>query len=245
MKIGHIILVSCIVAALAVLLRLGFWQLERLEWKEGLIARVESGLTKPPVDLDSIEQALRDGDDIEYRPVTVSGTFDHANEQHFYTTFRSQAGYHVYTPLREVSGRILMVNRGFVPFTAKEASNRKEGQITGSVSFDGLARSAPANKPNAFVFDNDLIKNVYHWKSLSQMLGRAYDKMDINARPFFVDIRTMKTPATVPGNMPIAGVTRITFSNSHLSYAVTWFGLAATLLFVGIPFTWKRIRGSA
>lgn len=245
MKIGHIILLACIAGALAVLLRLGFWQLERLEWKEGLIARVEAGLKQPPVDLDMIEKLLRNGTDIEYRPVKASGVFDHANEQHFYTTHKGQAGYHIYTPLKGEDGRILMVNRGFVPFEAKDPVNRPRGQVSGTVAFTGLARSAPAQKPNTFVFDNDLEKNVYHWKSLEQMVARAYGDTSVQVRPFFVDIKTMTTPETVPGDLPLAGITRISFPNSHLSYAVTWFGLAATLLFIGIPFAWKRIRGSA
>jgi len=237
-KLSHIVLLTCIAAAFAFLCRLGFWQLERLEWKEGLIARVEAGLKQPPVDLEIIEARLKAGKDIEYRPVRVTGTFDHTAEQHFYTTWKGQAGYHVYTPLREAGGRILMVNRGFVPFTAKEPDTRKEGQVAGPVTFDGLARSAPSRKPNSFVFNNDLEKNVYHWKSLSQMLGRAYDKVDIDFRPFFVDM----TATDVPGGLPISGVTRISFPNSHLSYALTWFGLAGTLLFVGVPFAWSRIR---
>lgn len=241
MRLSQIVLLVCIAGAFVFLCRLGFWQLQRLEWKEALITRVEAGLKQPAVDIDTIEAQLKAGEDIEYRPVTVSGTFDHGGEQHFYTTWNGQAGYHVYTPLREATGRVLMVNRGFVPFTAKDPATRKQGQVGGVVRFEGLARSAPAEKPNAFVFDNDLVKNVYHWKSLTQMLARAHEGAAVDARPFFVDMKA----TDVPGGLPVSGVTLISFPNSHLSYAMTWFGLAGTLLFVGLPFAWSRMRKSA
>ncbi|MEM1039732.1 MAG: SURF1 family protein [Pseudomonadota bacterium] len=238
MRLSSIILLVCMAAAFYTLCSLGFWQLDRLEWKEAMIARVEAGLKEPPVDLDTIEAQLKAGTDIEYRPVTVTGIFDHTKEQHFYTTYQGRSGYHVYTPLAEADGRLLMVNRGFVPYTAKDPAGRMQGQVSGEVTFEGLARTAPAQKPNPFVFNNDLEKNVYHWKSINQMFERSYDKMEINPRNFFVDMKA----TDVPGGLPISGVTRITFANSHLSYALTWFGLAGTLLFVGIPFAWSRFR---
>ncbi|MEL6744407.1 MAG: SURF1 family protein [Pseudomonadota bacterium] len=238
MRLSSIILLVCMAAAFYTLCSLGFWQLDRLEWKEAMIARVEAGLEETPVDLDTIEAKLQVDTDIEYRPVSVTGTFDHTGEQHFYATYNGRAGYHVYTPLKEPNGRLVMVNRGFVPYTQKDASSRIQGQVSGQITFEGLARSAPSKKPNAFVFDNDLVKNVFHWKSLDQMLSRAYETPPGKPRPFFVDMKA----ADVPGGLPISGVTRVTFSNSHLSYALTWFGLAGTLLFVGIPFAWSRFR---
>ena len=120
----------------------------------------------------------------------------------------------------------------------KKQDGRNEGLVEGLVRIDGLARTAPANKPNTFVPDNDLTKNVFYWKSLQQMVGRAFDNSEKAVVPFFLDAD--KTP--VPGGSPIGGVTRLSFPNNHLQYALTWFGLAAALLCVGGLFVVGRIR---
>ena len=85
--------------------------------------------------------------------------------------------------------------------------------------------------------NNDLAKNVYYWKSLSQMAGNAYDKMEKGTVDFFLDADA--TP--VPGGLPVGGVTRIEFPNNHLGYAITWFGLALALLGVGGFFLRSRM----
>ena len=58
--------------------------------------------------------------------------------------------------------------------------------------------------------------------------------------PFFVDADA--TPN--PGGLPVGGVTLIDLPNSHLQYALTWYGLAGTLVVVFGLFAWKR-RGGA
>lgn len=238
MKLSNIILALCVLSGIVFLSGLGIWQLNRLEWKNAMIARVEANLKKPPVPITTIEQMHEAGKDIEYAPTFVSGEFDHANEQHYFATHKGRSGYYIYTPLSRADGKIIFVNRGFVPLEKKEASTRSEGLIEGTVEIAGLARSAPGNKPNSFVPNNDLGKNVYYWKSISQMYGRAYDKMEIQTTPFFIDANNQP----VPGGLPIGGVTRIQFPNSHLQYALTWFGLAGALLFVGGYFLMGRIR---
>ena len=63
--------------ALAVLLGLGVWQLERLQWKEGLIAAIESRTKGPPVSLDEALALAAKGEDIEYLRIKLRGRFDH------------------------------------------------------------------------------------------------------------------------------------------------------------------------
>ena len=77
---------------------------------------------------------------------------------------------------------------------------------------------------------------------MNQMWLQGLDKMEDSIMPFFLD-----ADATVVAGQgaPIGGVTRIEFPNSHLPYAITWFGLAAALLGVGGTFLWRRIRGIA
>ncbi|MFD0915941.1 SURF1 family protein [Pseudahrensia aquimaris] len=239
-KFSLAVLLICIASAFVVLMGLGFWQLQRLEWKEAMIARVEEGLNKPPLSIDEIEALDAAGEDIEYRPAFAEGTFLHDAEQHYFATYRSRVGYFVYTPLVMDDGKRLFVNRGFVPMERKDASSRPEGQIVGRVRIEGLARTAPTEKPNSQVPNNDLTKNVYYWKSLSQMAGRAYDKTEFDTASVFLDAGE----GVAPGGLPIGGVTRITFSNNHLQYAYTWFGLAAALVGVGGFFLFSLVRGS-
>ena len=238
MKLSNIFLAGAIVIGVVFLSGLGTWQLKRLAWKEALIARVENNLSGPPVTLADIEVLAARGEDIEYRPVQVSGTFDHGREQHFFATHKGNPGYYVYTPARLADGRVLFINRGYVPLQRKPVDGRQQGQVEGVVKINGLARSAPAAKPNSFVPDNDLAKNVYHWKSLQQMTANAYPEGGVDVVPLFVDAND----AANPGGLPVGGVTLITFPNSHLQYAITWFGLAATLLGVGGYFLFGRLR---
>ncbi len=233
------ILLIGIVGGVIFLSGLGTWQLNRLAWKEALISRVQAGLKSAPLSLGEIEQKVKTGQDIEYRPTHFEGRFEHASEAHFFITHKGRPGYFVYTPLRLADGRFLWVNRGFVAIENKDAARRAAGQVEGHVSLTGLARTAPAQKPNYFVPENDLTKNVFYWKSLAQMIARTKEAADRKYLPFFVDV---DDKVANPGNMPLGGVTRITFPNSHLQYALTWFGLAGALLVVGGMFLRGRVR---
>ena len=236
MRGSQIFLVACIGLGVAFLSGLGIWQMQRLAWKEALIERVHPGLSSKPLSVSEVEQQIKDGADIEYRPSYAEGRFHHDKEQHYFATHNGAPGYFVYTPLELSDGRMLFVNRGYVPITSKDQAGRESGLIGDIVRVSGLARSAPAEKPNSFVPNNDLAKNVYYWKSLSQMAGNAYDKMDVATVGFFLDADD--TP--VPGGKPEGGVTLIQFPNNHLQYALTWFGLAAALVGVGGFFLFSR-----
>ena len=231
-----LILPLCIISGTIFLTGLGTWQVKRLAWKEGLIARVERNLENPAVSIEDIKALMMAGKDIEYLPVTTIGRFRHDLEQFYFATHKSNPGWFVYTPLERADGSVLFVNRGFVPINAKDPETRTKGQTEGIVKITGLARSAPTAKPNSFVPDNDLKKNVYYWKSIVQMMGQTGYNPQRQLVPFFVDAEN--TP--VQGGYPVGGVTKITFVNSHLQYAITWYGLAGALLVVGAVFMFKR-----
>ena len=243
MRLANIILVVAIAVGVVFLSGLGVWQVKRLAWKEALIERVETNLSAPPLSLSEIDTMRQRGEDFEYRPVKLAGEFDHSGEQHFFATHKGSPGYFVYTPLKLDTGSFIFVNRGYVPLEQKSPDNRTTGQVTGRVEIEGLARSAPDAKPNSFVPDNDLAKNVYYWKSLKQMSvqSSATRGGSSEVMQFFVDAGE----AANPGGLPKGGVTLIEFPNSHLQYAITWFGLAATLLVVGGFFLFGRILGNS
>ncbi|WP_443020529.1 MULTISPECIES: SURF1 family protein [unclassified Shinella] len=224
-----ILMGTAFVVALAILLSLGTWQLQRLYWKEQLLSDMAARRIAAPVSLADIEAMAARGEDIEYSPVTVSGVFANNKERHFFATWRGQTGYHVYTPLQLADGRFLFVNRGFTPFEAKEPEMRKQGQLTGLQSVTGLARARLAEKPSSIVPDNDLSKNIFYWKDLDAMAATTGIPAD-RLVPFFVDAGD----APNPKGLPIGAVTQFDLPNNHLQYAVTWYGLAAALVGVGL-----------
>jgi surfeit locus 1 family protein len=203
--------------AFLILVSLGTWQVERLQWKEALIADMEAMRHAPPISLDALSQMPKPDLEAEYRPLTVSGRFDHAGEQYFYATHDGQVGYHVYTPLIMADGRVLFVNRGFVPEDLKDPAKRAEGQIAGEVHVTGLYRRELTDLRAMAVAANIPEGRLEH---------------------FFLDADA--TPN--PGGWPKGGVTQVDLPNNHLSYAVTWYGLAATLLVVSVLAIRRKAR---
>jgi surfeit locus 1 family protein len=228
-------------AGLAVLVSLGAWQLERLAWKQDLIARTEARSQAAPELLPvPPDWARLDPDRYEYRAVELEGRFRHADEVHVYTALSSPRGAHggpgwwVMTPLELDGGGTVFVNRGFVPESHKDAATRPEGQVTGDVEISGLVRMAEPQGP--FIPDDEPDNNVWFTRDPARMAAAL--GLEGPVAPFFIDARE---PA--PGGLPQGGETVLTFRNDHLGYALTWFGLAATL--VGVFGFWAYGRLSS
>ena len=225
-----------ILFSLAVLLSLGTWQVERLHWKEGLLADIAARRAAPPVPLADVEALQQAGTDIEYRRVSVSGIFDHARERHFFATDQGQTGYYVYTPLILSDGHALLVNRGFVPYEMKDPVKRAAGEVEGPQTLTGYARARLDAKPSWLVPDNDVARNIFYWKDMAAMAASTgLDRSRLV--PFFVDAdQTVQNP----GGWPRGGVTQFDLPNNHLQYALTWYGLAVALIAVAATAWWRR-----
>ncbi|MGN7292035.1 SURF1 family protein [Rhizobium sp. SAFR-030] len=228
-----------VLALLAALVTLGTWQMQRLAWKEQLLAEIAERRAEAPVDLLAAIPAGTGEAVQEYLRVRASGTFDHAGERHFFATHQGRTGFYVYTPMRLADGRSLLVNRGFVPYEMKEPGTRAAGEVEGPVTITGYVRDRLPGKPSWLVPDNDPAKNIFYWKDWSAMVAAA--GLDpARVLPFFVDAdETVKNP----GGWPQGGVTQFDLPNSHLQYAVTWYGLALALVAVVASLWWKRRRG--
>jgi len=223
------------VPVLLLCLGLGFWQIERLFWKRELIAQRQAAVEAAPVAAPrTLEEALGR----EFRHVTDEGVFLHDKEIFLGATSEAgRQGYQVLTPLVEPSGRIVIVNRGFIPTELKDPATRSAGQIAGKVQVQGLLRLPPAQKPNWFLPDNRPDLNYWFWVDLLAIA--AADKLD-RVAPFYIDAGA----APNPGGWPKGGVTRLALPNDHLQYAITWFSLAVALIVIYVLFH-RRNAGSA
>ncbi|RCS23373.1 SURF1 family protein [Phyllobacterium salinisoli] len=228
------LIMTVALAVFAILIALGTWQVQRLHWKEGLVATIAERVASPPRPIDQVEAIYGRSGDVEYWPVEVTGRFLHQGERHFFATHQGRSGFYVYTPLQMADGRAVLVNRGFVPYDSKEAGTRAEGQVAGDVTVKGLARDPLAEKPSSIVPDNDPTRNIFYWKNWPEMVKTA--GLDPSKMvPFFIDADT--TPN--PGGLPLGGVTIIDLPNNHLQYAVTWYGLALALAAVVGAYLWR------
>jgi surfeit locus 1 family protein len=222
------------VPVLLLLLGLGSWQIERLFWKRELIAQRQAALAAAPA---TAPRSLEEARGLEFRHVTDEGVFVHGKEIFLGATSEAgRNGYQVLTPLQEPSGRIVFVNRGFIPAELKDPAKRSAGQIAGAVVVEGLLRLPPVKKPAWFLPDNRADLNYWFWVDLPAMA--LADRLD-RVAPFYIDADT--TPN--PGGWPKGGVTRLQLPNDHLQYAITWFSLAVALIVVYFLFH-RRNAGS-
>ena len=208
------------------LVLLGNWQIERREEKHALIGKVEDRIKASPVTLEDVIKRRDGGDDIEYLRVRVVGVFDHAKERYLFATFKGMKGWHVYTPFKLAGGMVVFVNRGFVPDALKSPVTRKEGQVSGVTKVTGLVRKA--GRRGYFDADNDVVRNIWYWRDLKHMVASVFSTGGIYVYPFFVEAEA--SPDGV--QWPMGGVTRLAFPDNHFQYALTWYGLAITILAV-------------
>lgn len=206
-------------AAFALLCGLGIWQIERLHWKLGLIARVEQRLSAPPVALPTSGIVP---DAWQYRRVEVDGVFHHDGEIHVFGANKfGDSGWLVITPLQRPDGSYVFVNRGWVPQDRKDPATRTQGQVEGPVHIVGIVH-LPWPR-GLFVGRNTPEKNVWFYGDIDAMARQDRIK---DYAPVFVDADA--TPN--PGGLPVGGQTRVNLPNNHLQYAITWFALAGALL---------------
>lgn len=218
--------------ALSILVALGIWQLQRKAWKEALIADIQSrshGEALTITDQSFWKQWTPSQD--EFQHVAVTGTFLYDQEIRVYGLLPSSQlsdrvdygtlqGAYLFTPLQLADHSIIFVNRGFVP---KEYSIAPPQQ-SGSVRVEGILR-VPEQR-GWFVPINVPAKGQWFTRDSDAMATSL--KIESHA-PFYIEADVDKRPDAEI--WPRAGVTRtIILKNDHLQYALTWFGLALTLL---------------
>lgn len=212
------------VPTLLILLGLGTWQLDRLQWKEALIAERQAGFAAAPTPLPANDAAAHG---LLWRRVSVTGSFRHDQEIYLAArSMRGNVGYHVLTPFDHADGKTVLVNRGWVSNEKKEPATRAEGLLSGTITVEGIA--TPGGQRNWLTPENNAEKNVWLWTDIPAMAGHL-------GRPLQpVVVEAVATPN--PGGFPIGGQTRITLPNDHLQYALTWYMIAAGLIAIYVVY---------
>jgi surfeit locus 1 family protein len=174
--------------------------------------------------------------------VRLNGRFLHGRERPvFAIDERLGPGFNIYTPLVTPEGQLVLVNRGFVPASLKDASARSAGQVEGEAAVAGLARRPTPR--GAFTPTSEPARNLFYWPDYSTMLSSVPEagRGDLSAVPFFLDADA--EPAN-SGGFPQGGVTRLSLPNRHLEYALTWYGLALALIGVFAAFARARLNSA-
>lgn len=240
---GLIVPAVLVIAAMAVLVTLGNWQMRRLVWKEALIARVDERFNAPAVSAPGpAEWPALTTEAIDYLHVELSGHFL-PGELHVYAVLGqprgaySGPGYWIVSPFESDAGWTVFVNRGFVPDGKKESASRPGSDApSGPFDIDGTIRRAePAGSMTP---DADAAKNVWFVRDPEQMAA-ALGLDAARVAPFTVDLRASHA---TPGALPQPGETKISFNNPHLGYALTWYGVALAALGVFVAFAFGRLR---
>ena len=215
---------------LMVLIGLGSWQLQRLQWKNDLISSFEarSGADAIAVPSNNAELA-----DLEFSSLALDGVFQHDKETLLTgRSYEGNAGFHVVTPMLLDDGRIILINRGWVSEDYRDPAKRAFSQIDGKTSVAGILRR-PGVK-GYFVPENEP-ENGF-WFTIKPDEINNFLKINAEAE-FYIDELNIDEKLKIP--MPANG--KITIPNNHLQYAITWYGIALGLLVV--YFSWHRQNG--
>lgn len=202
----------------SILISLGFWQLQRLNWKADILAEIDARLAEPPVALPATLDSTAD----KYLQVKVTGTIVEG-ELHVLTFGDSGPGFRVIAPMVLENGRRILVDRGYLPETEKNAV-RAGGAITaiGSLVWpqetDKFVPAPNREKNIWFARDVNLMAETLKTDQVMLAISRSTNNDEI-------------TPQRVSANI----------SNRHLGYVMTWFSLA--VIWVGMTgYALRRIK---
>lgn len=219
------------VPAVIAMIGLCIWQVQRLYWKEALIADRQARVAAEPIALPA---PGGDPAAAEYRRVRLDGAFLHDKELFLGArSLNGNVGYRILTPFALADGSFVLVDRGWVPVERKVPDSRAAGQLAGPLVLDGIARVPPRRawmQP-----DNEPQNNIWFYVDLPAMAAAS----GVSLR---TDLYVDAGPAENPGGFPVGGQTRIALPNDHLQYALTWGLLAAALAVIYVLYHLKLER---
>jgi surfeit locus 1 family protein len=221
----------CAVPVLAVLLGLGFWQLDRLEWKQAIIDQRTGRLALPPIDIGNVP--ISGWSNIEHRRIKIRGKFLHDREILLLNKVRNgQTGFELITPMILNPDVEVLVNRGWIPLAWSGTSELLRRRPTGVVERIGLLR-AGGKGGNPWIPNNEPARGQWYFTDVAQMAVKAGLE---NAKPYVIKLSPRPALAGYPKGLHTSHRIR----NKHLEYAITWFGLSATLIVIYVMYHIRR-----
>ena len=213
---GLLLAIAC-----AAFVSLGLWQLKRMAWKHDLIARVEARVHGPAVPVPSRVQwgAISEASD-GYRRVKVAGRFV-GRETQTQALTELGGGFWSLQPLQTDDGSIVMINRGFVPLQATATAVPGDNVVV-----EGLLRLSEPK--GGFLRRNEPKQDRWYSRDV-QAIAEARGLPAERVAPFFIDAD--RDPQVL--DWPRGGMTVVKFRDPHLSYALTWFGMALLTMVAG------------
>lgn len=214
------VLIAALVGT-AILVSLGMWQVQRLQWKEGLLAQLAAHAAAEPIDLATAATQAEEGRDMAFVRVRFPAQFRHDAWKKMISTYDRGQGWTIITPAVTPDGWAVIVDRGRLPGQLLEHFDQPAGEIT----LEGVIR---IHRPEPGYFDpaNDPKANLWYWWDVPAMFADSGLPEGVKRFPYVVQL----VPASGTGGFPKPEEPKANLTNNHLGYALTWFGLAATLV---------------
>lgn len=219
-------------------LALGAWQVQRLSWKKELITQLEVKNKELPMVKGRLPENIDDLEKEQFRSITLPGEFLHDHEFPIMGRYHNgEVGYDIVTPFKIADdGRLVLVNRGWVPLAKKDPKNRPEDQRFGGLSFASGMIMLP-QKANMFMPAHDLKDNIWFWYDIAKM-------EEVSGLKFAPIIIESINSSPIKDTLPIPKETgQISLRNDHLSYAFIWFSLALSGLTIFFIYHLKEMKG--
>jgi surfeit locus 1 family protein len=227
-----------VLAGVALCVRLGIWQLDRLEKRQAFNARVLAQVDQPPLALssDTLDQDLYN---MEYRPVKVSWTYDFSQEIAIINqSYTNEWGVHLVTPLR-ISGsdQAILVDRGWIPHQDYLSGEWSKFAEPGVVEVQGVLRRPQSKaeiggRTDPTPAPGEARREAWNFVNIEQI------NKQVSLPLLGAYIQQEPDPAWT--ELPYRTQPEIEITEGpHLSYALQWFSFAI-LLGVGYPFFIRR-----
>lgn len=226
---------------LGILLSLGTWQVQRHEWKQGLLAQIKEGMSKTSVAYESwLGQA--EGERLEqFARVTLNGRFLTDQVLYVHSIQGGVLGNLVFVPFQLAEGKVVFVNRGFVPYHLTGQENKVDGEV--DVALSGVIRLPET--PKAFTPPPEKKRKYWYVADIKDM-GDATGIKGLETG-HYIEAGVGGGGPTVKGQWPTQRTPDDlikSIPNKHFGYAITWFGLAGALLLVFVAYIWSVRRKS-
>lgn len=203
----------------AILMSLGFWQVQRMQWKEGILADITARISAAPVALPATPDPKGD----RYLPVTVNGRFTGQTLRVLVSRKEIGAGVRIIEAFQTDDGRRVLVDRGFLPDADKNrALSVSNATVTGNLHWP--------QETDSFTPPPDLKTGLWYARDVAAM-SRALD-----TEPTFLVAREPTGDGIEAMPVDTSGI-----PNDHWGYAVQWFSMAAVWLGMTVYLLW-RIR---